>query len=939
MALPSFRLPTLLMAALLPCTSMATALIVSPKDPHQYRSFQLPNRLPVLVIHDPGATHAAANVAVATGAAADPADLPGLAHLTEHLVFLGSKPFPDPNGYSGFMGRVGGNFNATTSLYSTDYYFSVPANALPEALDRLGATLSTPLFDPRYVDRERNAVDAEFHLRADWEGVRVGEALGQSLNPRHAMAAFHIGNLQTLGGDPARLRERVAAFTREHYSSLNMQLVLSGPQSLDALQAMASKSFAQLPQGSVAATSASADLVTPGLLPATLNVKPIKPTQRLLFVFPVNRNAPAAPDTAVVLSQITARGPGSLQDALRKAGLARGVGVHWMLHQHQQALLGIEIDLGLHTRADLDRVQASVFAYLDLIRQQGLEPWRLRQDAQLAAQRFAEFQPRQPLQLVREIAENSKAYPLQDWLFGPYRRSDSDVRPAATLLAALTPNNLLRVWISPEAQTDTATPWMNVPYTLARLPDWPTAQPVSELALPPANPYVADDFTLLPLAEHAPRQLIDTPGLRLWHAPEQRFEAPRASWRLSLRTPAADSAAEYVYLSLYVLWAQDRLQNTLRDARGAGLQGTVDIDDGGLMLRLDGLRQRQPLLLESMLAVLADTEVDAASFDRVVGRAREYWQPQSPSTPAAAMDSSVQLILSPGNWLPAESLKALSQVTLAEFRQWRLQWLSQLHVDAMAVGNLAAHDAEAIGQLLESRLHPRVAAAQVPFTRNRQLAAGLPLARTESTSRDSGLTLLWPLPGEGLETQADSLLLAQLIRTPFYQTLRTEQQTGYLVFTEAHPDWRRPGLRLTVQSSAYRSDEIRRRMQAFLDNVEQRIAQLDEQSLGKLRGAVVANLNARVQSANVLADRYWAEMVIGEHGYNSVQRMSSVLGERSKAQLSARWAAMRQAPALWLACDPGEPQNLASFTRTPTQLQWLPTVTEARPEASTAGRE
>ena len=61
------RLLALMAAALLPCPLLATPLITPPKDNHQYRSFELPNRLPVMLIHDPGASDAAANVAVGVG--------------------------------------------------------------------------------------------------------------------------------------------------------------------------------------------------------------------------------------------------------------------------------------------------------------------------------------------------------------------------------------------------------------------------------------------------------------------------------------------------------------------------------------------------------------------------------------------------------------------------------------------------------------------------------------------------------------------------------------------------------------------------------------------------------------------------------------------------------------------------------------------------------
>ena len=43
----------------------------------------------VMVISDPNATKAPAAVSVDVGAASDPADLPGLAHFLEHMLFLG----------------------------------------------------------------------------------------------------------------------------------------------------------------------------------------------------------------------------------------------------------------------------------------------------------------------------------------------------------------------------------------------------------------------------------------------------------------------------------------------------------------------------------------------------------------------------------------------------------------------------------------------------------------------------------------------------------------------------------------------------------------------------------------------------------------------------------------------------------------------------------
>ena len=68
-------------------------------NPHdvfrKYRLFQLQNGLDVAVVFDTQATKAAASMNVKVGSFQDPPDMPGLAHFTEHMLFLGTESFPD----------------------------------------------------------------------------------------------------------------------------------------------------------------------------------------------------------------------------------------------------------------------------------------------------------------------------------------------------------------------------------------------------------------------------------------------------------------------------------------------------------------------------------------------------------------------------------------------------------------------------------------------------------------------------------------------------------------------------------------------------------------------------------------------------------------------------------------------------------------------------
>ena len=60
-------------------------------DDRSYRVIRLPNKLEVLLAHDPDTDKASAAVNVNVGSFSDADDMPGMAHAVEHLLFMGTK--------------------------------------------------------------------------------------------------------------------------------------------------------------------------------------------------------------------------------------------------------------------------------------------------------------------------------------------------------------------------------------------------------------------------------------------------------------------------------------------------------------------------------------------------------------------------------------------------------------------------------------------------------------------------------------------------------------------------------------------------------------------------------------------------------------------------------------------------------------------------------
>jgi insulysin len=77
-------------------------------DTNSYRYVQLGNKMRCLLVSDTDTRVSAATLNVNVGSLQDPLGINGLAHFCEHMLFLGTKKYPDENHYSKFLTAHGG---------------------------------------------------------------------------------------------------------------------------------------------------------------------------------------------------------------------------------------------------------------------------------------------------------------------------------------------------------------------------------------------------------------------------------------------------------------------------------------------------------------------------------------------------------------------------------------------------------------------------------------------------------------------------------------------------------------------------------------------------------------------------------------------------------------------------------------------------------------
>ncbi|MDQ7734303.1 insulinase family protein [Halomonas sp. SpR1] len=891
--------------------------ITSPYDSRDYRVLTLENGLNALLVSDPEADKAAASMNVRVGSAQDPEDLQGLAHFLEHMLFLGTEPYPESDAYQRYISNNAGSHNAFTAQQDTNYFFDIEPSALPGALDRFSEFFLSPLFNADHLESERNIVHSEYMARIRDESRRENDVLNQLLNPDNPTTGFAVGSRETLASPPegeATLRERVIDFYHQHYDANVMNLAIVAPQPLDQLEELVAERFADIPDNDLSVPTSDAPLVDSDTLPRYIERQSLQDRRQVNFYFPVPdptddyRTKP----TQVIAHLLGDEGEGSLLAVLRDAGLADGLSAGVGRGDGNEALFTISISLTPAGAERLDDIEATLFAAIEQLRNDGLSEWRYQEQADLNEQAFRFQQHGAPQQEATRLSMSLSRYPVEDVQYAPYRMDGPDTELQQTYLNALTPDNMLRFYSAPDVESDTVSPWFHTQWR-EQAPDQP-GQALSGLALPGPNPFIASDLTLLEGQDERPSLLVDTPSFSAWHMQDERFDTPKVEWRISLQSPTASySAEEAVLTRLLASWLNDSLNESLYPAWLAGQSFSAYPHARGMTLSFSGWRDGQTPLIEQTLEQLAHAEITNSAFERVRYQLQREWRnaPQA-SLSGQASRTLGEALLTP-QWSTAELLAASRRFNRGQLEDFRKRFLNDLYVDAMAVGNLDADLAHEQTLLMRAKLKPRL---------TRDAIANLtPLAASEEhsvlhphSSRDESLVLRY-LQGRNQtpEEQATTAVIAQWLETPFYQQLRTEQQLGYIVNAGYSPLLEAPGIALMVQSPDVDSGTIAERMDAFLDEASQRLEELSDDDLAPYRQAVHDQLRQRDTSLAGMTNRYWQATALEDVRFDRRDQLAKLVLDVSLEDIKNLWPSLRE-HTLDIRFNPGdEPSDVSDY--------------------------
>jgi predicted Zn-dependent peptidase len=184
-----------------------------------------PEGLRILVEELPHTYSVSIGCFVAAGARHEAPAHGGAAHFIEHMLFKGTRRYPNARMISQAVEGVGGMLNASTAYESTVYYAKVATIHLDRAVDVLGEMILRPLFDLHELEKERRVIVEEIRGLQDAPGDWVHELLQQTMWADSPLGRDIAGSVETVSGIG---RADLAGYWQRHYNLANTVISVAG---------------------------------------------------------------------------------------------------------------------------------------------------------------------------------------------------------------------------------------------------------------------------------------------------------------------------------------------------------------------------------------------------------------------------------------------------------------------------------------------------------------------------------------------------------------------------------------------------------------------------------------------------------------------------------------------------------------------------------------
>jgi len=209
------------------------------EDLSSFRRTELPNGLIIVSEEMPQVRSLSMGIWIRTGSRHEPADINGISHFVEHMLFKGTR-HRSAEEIAREVDSLGGNLDAFTAKECICFNVKVLDEHMPQALDVLSDMVLNPLFNPSDINKERGVILEEIKMDEDNPDYLVHEIFVQNFWKDHPLGKPILGTRETV----KRFEQAMLfSFFDQRFSPSNMVIAAAGNVDHDHFVRLARERF------------------------------------------------------------------------------------------------------------------------------------------------------------------------------------------------------------------------------------------------------------------------------------------------------------------------------------------------------------------------------------------------------------------------------------------------------------------------------------------------------------------------------------------------------------------------------------------------------------------------------------------------------------------------------------------------------------------------
>lgn len=865
--------------------------IIKPiSDTREFTGGELNNGIKYIIVKDDKLMKSHVSVCVNAGSYDAPKGYDGLPHFLEHMLFMGSKKYPDIDYYFNTLNENGGYSNAYTDDCDTVYFFDIYNESLEKILDIFSRFFIDPLFDKTSVKKEINAIDNEhkMHITDDmWIKIQFMLNLTKKESPTNI---FGTGTSYYL--DKPDILTVLREFHNKYYVANNISICIASSFNSDQILKILNTYFIDIPKGTV---NDVIDTIPDNLFTKTnaaYQLQSYSDTNELTYIWeiPKYKKLMTTKEFDIIYKIICNN---YSEHGLKYLLVNEGYLIDIHLEIRKEGILLLHLKLTKYGMDNIDIVEGIVFKYLDVILKYDNYDKYAKYTQNIYLKNFDYMDKLDATQLCNFLAGNIKYYGIENAYSGSINISEIKKATEYTeMYKKINLNNFIKiVHNNKELSTSKLIPAYNGKYMEIDKSDIKINNSIKidiDKIFDTENEYLDLNPILIPNLDSKPIEIKNN----LWYSGNSGFQEKSVYIQLQFYNNEFFKSPKKYILTMLSCEIFNFIKNTklfklLELPYEISITPSIDFSSINILIKSFNDIDKIKIILDNLYKIINDKKaIDIISDKYIVNLINTYIEKYNNIKYVNSNKYSMYMykcLTTKHEYKYEIMLQQLKELDIKTIREYYINLLNGSIINTFVFGNIKS---EEVIKLKIFDDYNREAPINLP--KSLKLCDSHYIEHPHSKEITNSITYYYLVPNTNIKyidinkNKLLSLIAVEMISQEFFNVLRTKYQLGYLVRMSLVQHKNHYYISQTIQSSKP-VKLLKTYLKAFNNKLMLKI--IDKVDFNKYIDIIRKQINDPPKSLTEQFVKYLNEIIIQEYQFDRTKILSKALDNITKEDL------------------------------------------------------